>query len=49
MAFENLKTKQLVFTVATGRCGTAFLAEITPPGYDLSHKPRVGQRGGGVA
>ena len=26
-----------------------FLAEITPPGYDLSHKPRVGQRGGGVA
>ncbi len=28
MAFENIKNKRLVFTVATGRCGTAYLAEI---------------------
>ncbi len=41
MAFENLKKKQLVFTVATGRCGTAFLAEILRlvPGATSCHEP----------
>ncbi len=41
MTFENLKKKQLVFTVATGRCGTAFLAEILRlvPGVTSCHEP----------
>lgn len=41
MTFENLKKKQLVFTVATGRCGTAFLAEILRlvPGAISCHEP----------
>jgi len=42
MAFEDIKKKQLVFTVATGRCGTAFLAEILRlvPGAASYHEPK---------
>lgn len=42
MAFENIKNKQLIFTVATGRCGTAFLAEILRliPGASSYHEPK---------
>lgn len=41
MAWENIKQKRLVFTVATGRCGTAFFAEILRlvPGATSLHEP----------
>ena len=31
MAWENFKQKKLVFTVATGRCGTAFFSRNPTP------------------
>jgi len=39
---EALKLKKLVFTVATGRCGTAFFAEILRlvPGVTSLHEPQ---------
>lgn len=38
---ETIKRKKLVFTVATGRCGTAFFAEILRlvPGVTSLHEP----------
>lgn len=41
MVWENIKQKKLVFTVATGRCGTAFFAEILRliPGTTSVHEP----------
>ena len=41
MEWKNLKKKKLVFTVATGRCGTAFFSEILRlvPGATSLHEP----------
>jgi hypothetical protein len=38
---ETIQSKKLVFTVATGRCGTAFFAEILRlvPGTESVHEP----------
>jgi len=38
---ETLRAKRLVFTVATGRCGTAYLAELFKflPGVHSDHEP----------
>jgi hypothetical protein len=41
MAWDDIKQKKLVFTVATGRCGTAFFAEMLRlvPGSTSLHEP----------
>ncbi len=41
MKLDELKNKQIICTVATGRCGTAFLAEILRliPGVTSCHEP----------